>query len=45
VHDESARRILAMAKTYEGDELASRTFMIVMVGVGAVIAAMALIGL
>lgn len=34
-----------MAKTYEGDELAARTFMIVMVGVGAVIAAMALIAL
>ena len=34
-----------MAKTFEGDELATRTFMIVMVGVGAVIAVMALIAL
>jgi hypothetical protein len=34
-----------MAKTYEGDELATRVFGIVMVGVGAAIAAMFLIGL
>ena len=34
-----------MAKTYEGDELATRVFFITMVGVGAAITAFFLIGL
>ena len=34
-----------MAKTYKGDELATRVFVITMVGVGAAIAAFWLIGL
>ena len=34
-----------MAKTYEGDELATRVFIIMAVGVGAAIAAFFLIGM
>jgi len=45
VHLEKTGRTLGMAKVYEGDELATRVFEIVMVGVGAAIIAMLMIGL
>jgi hypothetical protein len=45
VHGLRARSFHYVAKTYEGDELATRVFVIMAIGVGAAITAMLLIGL